>query len=48
MTAGKELLQEIRSQMTLREARRRLQEDLSRAEGLLLIGETDQALNLLR
>jgi len=45
--AGKELLQEIRGQMTSREARRRFQEDLSRVEGLLLIGETDQALNLL-
>ncbi|MGO9263056.1 MAG: TonB family protein [Bryobacteraceae bacterium] len=45
--AGRDLFQEIRAQMDLRESRRRFREDLSRAEGLLLIGETQEALSLL-
>jgi eukaryotic-like serine/threonine-protein kinase len=45
--SGQYLLQEIRNQMASREARRRLEEELARAEGLLLIGETDQASALL-
>jgi hypothetical protein len=44
---GKELLQEVRSGMAQRETRRRLQEEIARAEGLLLIGETEQALALV-
>ena len=42
--AGKNLLHEIRDRMTSREAERRLQDEIARAEGLLLIGETDEAL----
>jgi tetratricopeptide (TPR) repeat protein len=42
--AGKNLLQEIRNQMTSRDAERRLHDEIVRAEGLLLIGETDKAL----
>jgi hypothetical protein len=45
--SGQFLLQEIRSQMTAREAKRRLQEEISSAEGMLLIGETEQALAML-
>ncbi len=45
--AGGILLQEIRSHITARDKRRQLQEELSRAEGLLLVGDTDQALALL-
>jgi eukaryotic-like serine/threonine-protein kinase len=45
---GKALLEEIRAGMTLREAKRRLQEELARAEGLLLTGEAEQALALLK
>ncbi|HMD72215.1 MAG TPA: tetratricopeptide repeat protein, partial [Bryobacteraceae bacterium] len=44
---GQRLLQEIQARMTSREARRRIQEEISRVESLLLIGETDQALALL-
>jgi serine/threonine-protein kinase len=44
---GKELLQQIRAGMEERDAKRKLQEALARAEGLLLIGETEQALNLI-
>ena len=45
---GKALLQEIRTGMTAREAERRMREEVSRAEGLLLTGETEQALALLQ
>ncbi|MGA3238368.1 MAG: protein kinase [Bryobacteraceae bacterium] len=41
---GKDLLQEVRAGMAQREAQRRLQEEIARAEGLLLIGEAEQAL----
>ena len=44
---GEELLQQIRAGMAEREAKRKLQEAVARAEGLLLIGETEQALNLI-
>jgi serine/threonine-protein kinase len=44
---GKELLQQIRAGMAERDAKRKLQEAVARAEGLLLIGETEQALNLI-
>jgi hypothetical protein len=44
---GKELLRQIRAGMEERDAKRKLQEALARAEGLLLIGETEQALNLI-
>jgi outer membrane protein assembly factor BamB/tetratricopeptide (TPR) repeat protein len=44
---GKDLLQEVRNQMATSEARRRLREEAARAEGLLLIGETDQAIFIL-
>jgi eukaryotic-like serine/threonine-protein kinase len=45
---GKALLEEIRTAMALREAKRRMQEELARAEGLLLTGEAEQALALLQ
>lgn len=45
---GMKLLEEVRTGMTLREAKRRMQEELTRAEGLLLTGETEQALGVLR
>src|ERR1700722_20650143 len=41
---GKELLQQIRAGMAERDAKRTLQEAVARVEGLLLIGETEQAL----
>ena len=44
---GKDLLQEVRDGMAQRENRRRLQEEIARAEGLLLIGEAEQALALV-
>jgi tetratricopeptide (TPR) repeat protein len=44
---GQQLLQEIRTRMTSREAQRRTQEEIARAESLLSIGEIDQALALL-
>jgi hypothetical protein len=46
-TTGRTLLQEIRGQMDAREARRRMEEDLARADGLLLTGDTDRALALV-
>jgi len=46
-STGQRLLQEIQTRMTSREARRKIQAELSRAESLLRIGETDQALALL-
>jgi len=45
--AGRDLLQEIQIRMTAREAQRRIQEDIARAESLLSIGENDEALALL-
>src|ERR1700722_18124875 len=45
---GKELLQQIRAGMAERDAKRTLQEAVARVEGLLLIGETEQALNLIK
>ncbi|HTX34722.1 MAG TPA: TonB family protein [Bryobacteraceae bacterium] len=45
--AGRDLFQEIRSLLDSRETQRRLHEDLSRAEGLLVIGETEAARSLL-
>jgi serine/threonine protein kinase len=47
-STGKALMQEIQTGMNLREARRRMQEELARAEGLLLTGETEQARALLQ
>ena len=44
---GKALLEEIHSGMTLRETKRRIQEALTRIEGLLLTGETEHALAAL-
>jgi hypothetical protein len=44
---GKDLLQEVRAGMAQRETQRRLQEEIARAEGLLLIGEAEQALALV-
>ncbi len=41
---GKGLLKEIQRQMSLRETARRVEEEIARVDGLLLIGETDQAL----
>ena len=42
--SGKGLLREIQRQMSLRETARRVEEEIARVNGLLLIGETDQAL----
>ena len=42
--SGKGLLREIQRQMSLRETARRVEEEIARVDGLLLIGETDQAL----
>jgi hypothetical protein len=44
---GKDLLHEVRAGMAQRETQRRLQEEIVRAEGLLLIGEAEQALALV-
>jgi serine/threonine protein kinase len=44
---GKELLQQVRAGMAQRETQHRLQVEIARAEGLLLIGETEQALALV-
>jgi hypothetical protein len=44
---GKDLLQQIRAAMAERDAKRKLQEAVAGAEGLLLIGETEQALSLI-
>lgn len=46
-STGQQLLQAIQTRMTSREAQRKIQEEIARAECLLLIGETDQALALL-
>jgi serine/threonine-protein kinase len=42
--SGRHLLQEIQQQLSSRETARRLKEEIARVDGLLLIGETDQAL----
>jgi serine/threonine-protein kinase len=47
-STGQALMQEIDAAIKQREARRRMQEELTRAEGLLLTGETEQALSLLQ
>lgn len=46
-STGQQLLQEIRMRMASREAQRRIQEEIGRAESLLSIGEIDEALALL-
>ena len=45
---GKALLEEIRNGQALREAQRRLQEEMARIEEMLLTGDTEQALNQVR
>lgn len=44
---GQQLLQDIQVRMAAREGQRKLQEEMQRAESLLLIGETDQAFAML-
>jgi serine/threonine protein kinase len=44
---GQHLLEEVRTRMASREAQRKIQEEMGRAESLLSIGEIDQALVLL-
>jgi tetratricopeptide (TPR) repeat protein len=45
--AGRGLLQEIRDRIASRDARRRFEEEIARAEGLLLVGRSAEALEVL-